>query len=372
MNIAFVLLTHNPDEPAGIERSLASLAQGLRELGHRTVIIAAGPATPEDDPDLLRLKTLTLPRPALEDDLHALLADPEPARAEVRRLLAAHRAELVCWTDAVWGLGYLNPAPADVRTALMVHVLRTDEPMLAALAHRPAAVLTPSAFLRDQATDAGLDTGRWSVLPNALLQHAGPPGSAERERLRRDGPVRIVARAEPHKGTAELLTALPAALPGGLGRKLEIVLAPAGFEYWPGMQEQTIAECRALAGQLPEVRLLPALPWRQVQPFLAGAAVTVIASTSPETFGNVAAEALSVGTPVTGYDLGHLPALTGPAGLLVPLADGPERLWHTVAGLLADQHAYHAASRAAPSQVAGHTPAAVARAFLDATLRREP
>lgn len=30
VNIAFVLLTHNPNEPADIERSVASLADGLR------------------------------------------------------------------------------------------------------------------------------------------------------------------------------------------------------------------------------------------------------------------------------------------------------------------------------------------------------
>lgn len=43
MNIAFVLLTHEPDEPAGIERALASLADGLRELGHRVLFVTAGP-----------------------------------------------------------------------------------------------------------------------------------------------------------------------------------------------------------------------------------------------------------------------------------------------------------------------------------------
>lgn len=49
MNIAFVLLIHNPNELAGIERSVASLADGLRALGHYTVIVAAGPATTADD-----------------------------------------------------------------------------------------------------------------------------------------------------------------------------------------------------------------------------------------------------------------------------------------------------------------------------------
>ncbi|MEW9518136.1 hypothetical protein [Streptomyces tubercidicus] len=57
---------------------------------------------------------------------------------------------------------------------------------------------------------------------------------------------------------------------------MEIVLASAGFEYWPGMQDDVLRECEALAAELPEVRILPALPWQEVQPFLAEAASTII------------------------------------------------------------------------------------------------
>ncbi|MFB8085015.1 glycosyltransferase family 4 protein [Streptomyces sp. NPDC055992] len=363
MNIAFVLLTHNPDEPAGIERSIAALACGLRELGHRALTIAAGPATSHDGEDLLRLDSLTLPRPAVEEHLTALLADPAPVEQEVRRLLAGNTVDLVCWVDAVWGLGFLSPAPARMATALMVHVPRTDAPLCQSLGHRPGRVLTVSDFVIEELAREGVDTGEWAVVPNALMHTLTPPTPEEREALREQGPVRIVARAEPHKGIAELLKAYPA----GLGRPLQIVLAEAGFEYWPGMQNEVVTECRALAAALPDVEILPALPWQQVPGFLAGAATTVISSTSPETFGNVAAEALSVGTPVVGYGLGHLPALTGPAGLMTALESGPEALWEALTTLLGDPATYHAASQHGPRQVAAHTPAAVARAFLTAT-----
>ncbi|MBC2879325.1 MULTISPECIES: glycosyltransferase family 4 protein [Streptomyces] len=367
MNIAFVLLTHNPDEPAGIERSIASLAEGLREAGHHPLIIAAGPATPADHAGLLRLSTLTLPRPAREEDLLALLADPAPVVREVRHLLTAHRAELVCWADAVWGLGYLSPAPPGVATALMVHVPRADEAMHQSLAHGPRAVLTTGDFMIREMAGADLDTSSWHAVPNALLHLAAPPHPSEREKLRRGGAVRIVARAEPHKGIAELL----AALPTEFGRRVQIVLAEAGFEYWPGMQNETIARCRKLAAGLPEVELRRALPWQQVQPFLAGAAATLIGSTSPETFGNVAAEALSVGTPVVGYGLGHLPALVGTAGRMVALDDGPEQIWQTLADLLDDREEYHASAQQGPAQVADLAPHAVAAAFLAAAAPRE-
>ncbi|MFJ2780022.1 MULTISPECIES: glycosyltransferase family 4 protein [unclassified Kitasatospora] len=363
MNIAFVLLTHNPDEPAGIERSIASLADGLRELGHRALIVAAGPAHPADDPDLLRLTSLALPRPVQYDEVMRLLAEPAAVDREVRDLLTAHRVDLVCWVDAGAGLGFLNPAPPGVRTALMVHFLRTDDAMHESLKHQPGVVLPVSDFLTGEAARAGLDTTGWQALPNALLHHSAPPTAEERERLRRTGPVRTLSRADPQKGVAELLRAYPAE---GLGRPVQIVLAAAGFEFWPGMQEQVISECRALAAGLPDVEILPALPWQEVQPFLAGAAVTVMGSNAPETFGNVAAESLSVGTPVVGYGLGHLPVLTGGAGRMVELEQGPEGIWRALRELVDDPEAYHAAVGQAPRQVADQTPVAVARAFLRA------
>ncbi|MGP4112307.1 glycosyltransferase family 4 protein [Streptomyces sp. 4N509B] len=368
MNIAFVLLTYNRDEPAGIERSIAALTSGLREAGHRCIVLAAGPAHPGDGDLVVRLGGLALPRPATEDDLRRALngaADrvADAVADEVRGLLARHGTELVCWVDAVWGLGYLAPAPPSVRTALMVRVLRTDGPMHEALGKGPGAVLTNSPFLVEHATRAQLPTHGWHAVLNALLHPAEPVPDTVREQLRRHGPVRIVARAEPEKGIAELLRALPATP----GRRVEIVLAEAAFEYWTGMQREVIHECRSVVAGRADVEILPALPWSGVQPFLAGASATVVSSTSPETFCNVAAEALSVGTPVVGYDLGHLPRLTGAAGVMVPLREGPHALWDAVLRLLGDPDAYARACRAAPGQVAEHTPLAAARAFLRAT-----
>jgi Glycosyl transferases group 1 len=88
------------------------------------------------------------------------------------------------------------------------------------------------------------------------------------------------------------------------------VLAGAGFEAAPGSQAALLAECRALA-QASGTVLLPALAWREVPEFLAGAAVTVVPS-ARETFGNLALESLSAGTPVIAHATGNLPALIGP------------------------------------------------------------
>ncbi|MFJ8689574.1 glycosyltransferase family 4 protein [Micromonospora wenchangensis] len=386
MNVALVLLTHNPDEPAGVERGIASLADGLRELGHRAIIIAAGPPTAADGPDTVRLKTLTLSPPVVFDDVNVMPDDPDPLRQEVLSLMTEHEIDVACWTDAGVGLGYLGAAPPGVRTALMVYFLRVDEPMAKSLALKPDAVISISDFLIDEAARAGLDSAGWHSLPNALLCPGNPPDHAAREQLRQTGPVRILARADPSKGVADLLRAYPE----GFGRRVEIVLGEAAFELWPGMQRDMIAECRQLAATLPDVEILPAIPWTDAQPFLGGASVVLVPSTSPETFCNVAAEALSMGTPVVGYGFGHLPVLVGEAGRIVSvnvvggfghlpaltgaalemidLDSGPARLWRATADLLADRDTYHRASRQAPRQVATQTPAAVAEEFLRITM----
>ncbi len=292
------------------------------------------------------------------------LANPGPVCREVRNLLTEHEADVVCWADTSWGLGYLSPAPAGVRTVLKLAVLRTDLLFSRALAHRPDVVMTNSDFLISQASDAGFDTRSWAAVPNALLTAVVPPSPARREKLCQRGPIRIVARAEPHKGIAELIEAIP----DRLGRPVEIVLAAAGFEYWPGMQEEVITACRRAAALASpgEVRLLPALPWQQVPAFFAGAAATIISTTSPETWCNAAAETVSAGTPVVGYDFGHVPVLARSAGRMVAPGLPASQLWKATLNLLFDADAYHAASVQADAQVARHTPASSARAFLAA------
>jgi glycosyltransferase involved in cell wall biosynthesis len=360
VNIAFVLLTYSPDAPAGLERATAALAAGLRELGHEAVILTA--AAGRGGEHLIPVP-VTVPDPATEDDLLRALADPEPVTSAVRSILASRGTDIACWADASWGLGYLAPAPPGTRTVLKIAVMRDDPLFRQALARQPDAVITNSAFLISQAAAAGLDTSAWQAVPNALLSTAAPPGPDRREDLRRAGPVRIAARAEPHKGLRELIEAVPA----GLGRPVEIALAAAAFEYWPGMQQDVIAGCRDAARRAAvPVRILPPLRWRQVPEFFAGAAATIIATTSPESWCNAAAEALSAGTPVIGYGFGHVPVLAGPAGKMVGPGQPATALWDAAAAMLDSPAAYHAASLAAPGQVSGHTPAASARAFLAA------
>lgn len=387
--IAIVMLTYHDDEPAGIERALASLARGLRANGHRVVVLTASEGELGSDPDVIRLRSVTFPRPVDYTMIPRILHDCQTSLSdEVTAVLTREDVDLVCWGDAVSGLGYLAPAPPGVRTALLVHFPRADDAMARSLAHGPDAVVTVSQFMIDEARRAGLDSRRWHAVPNALPTALEPPSVSERERLRVFGPVRLVARADPQKGVGEFLRATP----HDLGRRIEVVLARAGFELSSGLQDTVVTQCREIANARGDIDVLAPLAWDDVQEFLAGAALAVVPSIGPESFGNVASEALSVGTPVVCFAMGHLPVLVGDGGRVVsrpvehpdlPVLTGPsvpvasvayemEALWTAVRELLVDADAYHCAAAAAPRRVEDLAPRNVAERFLKLLGPTEP
>ena len=360
--IGLVFAPYRPDEPAGIEHSIAALADGLGTLGHDVTIIAAGPARCPDDSRVVRLGSLRLPPLLHPDAFDAAITEASGLAAELDAIGHQRRFDIVCWMDSRWGLGFLG-RPDAPRTGLMVHVLTGCEPQIAvALRQRPDVVLAPSETVIEQAVDCGLSTGRWRIVPNALLltgsSVAAPPQDV-REILRRESPVRVLARLAPDKGVVPLLQQVPA----WWQRPIEAALAEASFEYYPGMHADLWRLYRATANASPAVRIVPPRRWVQVRPFLAEAAVVIVPSLA-ESFGLVALEALSVGTPVIAYAVGNLPALVGRAGVLVPTAGGPLGLWLAANWLLADTDAYHAAAAEGPPRAVPFTPTAVARMWL--------
>jgi glycosyltransferase involved in cell wall biosynthesis len=248
------------------------------------------------------------------------------------------------------------------RRVLAVHVVGHDADLRAALT-AAQRVIAPSASLLSEARHRGYRVHDWQVVPNPLLFDPGGtvPGPEQREQLRLHGPVRAVARLATEKGISELLAGGPV-LPG---RPMQVVLSAAGFEAAAGSQAALLAQCRELAAASGTV-LLPALAWREVPGFLAGAAVTIVPS-ARETFGNLALESLSVGTPVIAHATGNLPALIGPdAGILVSLDAGPGGLREAARDLLADPVRYYAACGAAYCRSRNYRSADMAETFLKA------
>jgi iron(II)-dependent oxidoreductase len=347
-----------------MERAVAALSAGLRELGHRALILTAA-SQPCRDAGIIRIRALPVTFPCDDNTLRsAVQAQQVTIACELDAILTRQQADVVVYVDALWGLGRLAvDIQHRARRVLAVHVVGHYADLAPALT-AAQRVIAPSAAVLAEAQARGYDPVAWRVVPNPLLIDPGQidrPDAARREQLRRHGPVRVVARLGAVKGVASLLAA---ATPGG--RPVQVVLASAGFEAEPGSQQALLAECRALASRA-GADVLPALTWHEVPAFLAGAAVTIIPS-ARETFGNLALESLSAGTPVVAYATGNLPALlegTG-AGELVPMGAGPGGLWQAAWDLLADPVRYRQACRAAYCRSRNYRPADIADVFMKA------
>ncbi|CRK55209.1 Predicted glycogen synthase, ADP-glucose transglucosylase, Actinobacterial type [Alloactinosynnema sp. L-07] len=371
LTVAFVLASYTHDAPAGMERATAALVRGLRQLGHRALIITATePDQTKDqevDRDLVVLGSVGVTFPADDDELRDAISthgQDEVIAADLRDLYRDHHVDIAVYVDALWGLGRLAPACDGVRTVLAMHVVGHDQDLVPAL-ERADVVVAPSTTVLGQAHDRSYDSTCWRIVPNALLDEHNAPDAHQREALRRGGPVRVLARLGPEKNVRALLDA------GRLvDRGIEVVLAEAGFEHAAGAQAAEYRRCAHSAAHLPIGSIRHGgLPWDQVQPWLADAAVVIVPSTK-ETFGLVALEAMSVGTPVVAFDVDNLPALIGTGegagGILVPRAHGEFGLWGAAEVLLDDPVRYEALSRAAYYRSRDYLPTTVAHDFLKA------
>jgi glycosyltransferase involved in cell wall biosynthesis len=355
VNVAFVLASYRRDAPAGMERSVAALCAGLRQLGHRVVVLSG-----EDDPDVVRLHSLDVAFPCDDAALRAATAGNRHLAQEIESILARLDIDVVSYVDALWGLG-LVPSAAPARRVLMVHVIGHPEDLRKALELHPDVVIAPSRVVLTEAGRAGYATRAWRVVPNALLVADPPvPAVEARRRLRADGPVRVLARLGPEKGVHALLESAPRRF-----RRTEIALAAAGFEPELATQDDLMRSCRTHAASHDWLDIRPSLRWCDVPAYLAGGAVVVVPSYR-ETFGLVALEAMSVGTPVVARAVGNLPRLIGTAGLLVSAGAGDHALWNAARRLMVDADLYAEASPAGIERARPYRPVEVARRWLAA------
>lgn len=365
LTVAFVLASYTANAPAGIERATAALAHGLRQLGHRALILTAAPVDSPDD-NVLRLGSVGVTFPCDDDELRdAISTHGQDAllAAELSALYRQHRVDLAVYTDSLWGLGRAAPV-GRAGSVLAMHVVGHDQDLRPAL-DRADLVIAPSQTVLDQAHQRGYDVGGWQVVPNALLHNHTPPTGSRRNALRKHGPIRVLARLGPEKNVRSLLDA------GRLvERTIEVVVGEAGFETSPDGQATELARCRYSAAHLKLGTIHGGgLDWDQVPAWLARAAVVIVPSLR-ESFGLVALEAMSVGTPVVAFDVDNLPTLIGTGdgagGVIVPRSWSEHGLWRAAEQLLGDPVRYAELSRAAYYRSRDYLPTTVAETFVKA------
>jgi iron(II)-dependent oxidoreductase len=359
LTVAFVLASYTPDAPAGMERATAGLAHGLRQLGHRSLLVTAAPGTP--DAGMLILDAVNVTFPCDDHQLRDAISTDRVA-AELGDLYREHQVDIAVHVDALWGLGRIAPV-CGVRSVLAMHVVGHDDDLLPALA-RTDLVIAPSQVVLDQARDRGYKPDGWQLVPNPLLRDQAPPSDRQREALRQRGPIRILARLGPEKNIPALLTA------GRLvERPINVALGVAGFEVTAGAQTAELERCRYAVAHIPIGTIHIGLSWPSVPSWLAQAAVVIVPSVR-ESFGLVALEAMSVGTPVIAFDVGNLPTLIGTGhgagGAIVPRSEGEHGLWRAAEDLLRDPIRYAELSRAAYYRSRDYLPTTVAETFLKA------
>lgn len=363
LTVAFVLASYTRDAPAGMERATAALVKGLRQLGHRAIILTAA-EQPEPDPDVIRSLTLAASFPCDDDTLRRAIHEAgEQLHREITEAFDTLGVDTAVYVDALWGLGRAA-VQHRARSVLVAHVIGHDEDLAVALAS-VEHVIAPSSTVLDQAQQQGYDTDGWSVVPNGVLHDYPCPDEAAREALRRRAPIRVLGRLGSEKNIPALVN--EARL---LERPAEVVVADAGFETAPGAQGGEWSRCRHAAAHSPSVHLRSGgISWKHVPAWFAEAAVVIVPSLR-ESFGLVALEAMSVGTPVVCFDVDHLPSLigTGPeaGGVVVPRSRGAHALWKAAEEILGDPVRYRHLSRAAYYRSRDFRPTTVAEWFVKA------
>lgn len=355
--VAFVLVSWRPSAPAGMERAVAAAAAGLVQSGQQAVIVTADPTAPVTyaGAPVVVLDSLCIPDPCTDHTLRAAVdAEAGQVQVELEQTFTRHHVDSAVYVDGLWGLGRIMPTTGTARRVLAAHVVGHQMDMTAALA-RAELVIVPSPVVIGQALAAGYDTAGWQVVPNTLLVEPRPPSPILRRWLRQYGTVRVMARLGADKGVRPLLAA---ARERPAHRVVEVALAQAGFETSPGSQRRLLEVCRALAA-LSRTIVCAGLAWEQAPDWLAHAAAVVVPSEA-ESFGLVALEAMAGGTPVVCFDIGNLPELVGPGGVIVSRRQGHAGLWRAVEKLLVDPVGYEQTSRAGYYRARDYRPAHVA------------
>jgi len=203
---------------------------------------------------------------------------------------------------------------ADERTSEVIRTI-TEEEVIA----RSDCVVASTPFeFEDLVEHYSADPARLCTSPPGIRHDVFHPGDQEAARMWTGldrGPVILFAgRIQPLKGVDIAIEAL--AMMQTRHARLVVIGGPSGSDGKAEMQRLTDLACDlGVAGR---ITFIPPLPREQLVAFYQAADVVIMPSRS-ETFGLVAAEAQSCGTPVVAANVGGLRFIIedGKSGLLV-------------------------------------------------------
>ena len=330
------LLSHlaSARSPTGAERSLALLAGGLQQRGHRVVVAAPGPGALDDGlrgqgvpVDLVPSRMCWLAHyeeEAVGRDLFRRIrwAAPGNGRRRLGAWLAQRRPDVVhvnclphvhgavaahdLGLPVVWHIREILPPGR--RRRWFARQLKTRAGIVVAVSEAVAA------WLREEGLEA-----RVEVVHNGVASFDDlPPGKTARRALglEEDGCwVGWFGQLVPHKGTIEFVQAAAAAAEHA--PTLRFLIAGAGPQGYLDRVRQTIA-----AGGHPErFHLIP--PVAEIAPLLAAVDVVSLTSTRPDPFPRAVLEAMAAGKPVAAFNSGGTGEMVQPenTGLLTRIGD---------------------------------------------------
>jgi glycosyltransferase involved in cell wall biosynthesis len=184
------------------------------------------------------------------------------------------------------------------------------------IVHHADAIVVPSRAAATRLTALGAPFDDAYVVGHVVR------GIAQRSTAGAGGYALVASRLAPEKGIEVAIEACRIA-------GVELVVAGDGAHPLP-------RDGARFVGRVDEAELAR---------LRAGAALAIVPSRSAETFGLAAAEAMAAGLPVVASDIGALPELVEPAGLVPP--GDPGALARAITARFGDEHAGNRAIEAA-------------------------
>lgn len=309
-------------ESGGVERSTIEVAQALVRAGHRALVVSRGGRLV---PDLVATGAIHL-------TLDIGRKSPFSLRHVfgLRRLIQQHQPDILharsrfpAWITWLALRGLRGPKPAFMTT---VHGLNSVS-RYSAIMTRGARVICVSDSVRAYVTEhyRDVDQSRLRVIERGIDAAAFPRGyradEGWREQFYRQWPTLLErpwfvlpgrgTRLKGHLDAIELIARLRAA-----GYEVGVLLQGV---VEPGRERYLDELCRCALESGVEDLVLLAPPRRDIREVMAESFAVLQLSTKPEAFGRTVAEALSLGTPVLGWDrggVGELLARGFPAGAI--------------------------------------------------------